>query len=225
MLTWKLILTAALTASLTGSAAILEQWKFEGDDPQTGVNGLSINKWTGSAPNQVISPKVLRYATPGNTNAVDLGGIDTSTVGKLVLTVMAKDIFIGTDGSNKDNITFQLLTDGGPLEVELNVYNNGMLTADIEQGLGSEGDLDVDLLRPNKHREASPLVMVATWDFSEKSMAFSVKGSANGSASAKAPNLAKVKTLNRFRVKGGKMEYGSFLDLYSVTIETVPSNP
>jgi hypothetical protein len=218
----KFIVIAALTASLTGSATIVEQWKFEGDQPEKGVNGRIIPQWANQPPNKVISPKVLRYATPGKTDGGHLGGIDTSTISKLVLTIMAKDIFIGNEGDSKDKIAFELVAKGGALVVELNVYKNGMLTADIEQGTKSEGDLDLNLLPAKLHHSASPLVMVATWDFVEKSMSFSVMGSATGSISAEAPNLANVSKIWSLRVRGGEMKHGSYIDLYSVTVETIP---
>jgi hypothetical protein len=138
---------------------------------------------------------------------------------------MAKDIFIGNEGDSKDTIAFEFIAKGGALVVELNVNNDGTLTADIEQGTKSEGDLDLNLLPANLHHSASPLLMVATWDFIEKSMSFSVKGSATGSISAEAPNLANVSKIWRLRMRAGELKHGSYIDLYAVTVETVPMNP
>jgi hypothetical protein len=56
-----------------------------------------------------------------------LGGIDTSTISKLVLTIMAKDVFIGNEGDSKDTIAFELIAKGRALVVELNVNKNGTL--------------------------------------------------------------------------------------------------
>lgn len=213
-------LISVLISAFSVSAEIIEQWKFEGPNPEKGVNGLTINTWSASSPNNLMSPKILRYGSPGKSNSVQLGKISTSGISKLVMTIMAKDIFLGTDGNTTDQIIFQIGTNAGNLELEFNVYKNSDLTIDLEQGTGSDEDLDVTLLKKAQHLAPSPLVMVATWDFIEGSMSFESKGASGVRGTSKAANLKKIKTLNSFRINGGKMTHGTFIDLYSVTIET-----
>ena len=57
-----LAITTALLSASGVLAAVVEQWTFDGSNPQTGINGTIISTWTTNAPNSVPSAGVLRYA-------------------------------------------------------------------------------------------------------------------------------------------------------------------
>jgi hypothetical protein len=48
------------------SADIFEQWTFDTANPETGINGTTIDNWSPDLPDNSISNGVLTYATPGN---------------------------------------------------------------------------------------------------------------------------------------------------------------
>ena len=225
------ILAAVLLAAIDASADVVEQWTFDGVNPETGVNGLTNNKWTTASPNSVPSASILRYATPGNATTANFASpIDVSSIGQLILTADVSDFLIGTDpiSSAKDQVIFQIGTDAGNLELELNVFNNNSFSPDLEQGTGSTGDLDIDDVLDFDDWVGSevPLVMTSTWDFTNQTMSFETTGAVEVSASGPAPNLSNITSVNSFRTQGGPMDWGSFLDLNTVEIRTVPvSNP
>jgi hypothetical protein len=207
------------------SPNLVEGWNFTGSNPESGANGGSIDVWTSASPNSQLSDGRLRYATSGDSNTLVLGNLNTADFAQLRLAIELDDIRIGTDGAGKDQVTFRFQTDAGALELELNAYTNSQLTIDMEQGTGNTGDLDVDLLNQDNYAGAEiPLVLVCIWDFSTNTMFFEASGAINASASIAADNLAQVNTIQSFQVRGGGMQYGTYLDLHSVDIAATVLN-
>ena len=212
------------------SGTLVEQWTFDGATPETGVNGTTHDKWTTASPNSVPSAGILRYATPGNGTAANFAtAVDTSTIDKFIMTIDVVDLRLGLDPANssvRSDPVFQVFTDGGSLELELNNFNNNQFSPDLEQGTGSTNDLDIAAFLDwdDFTDGAGPLTMVATWDFGDQSMSLDYSGSFTGSAttaSGGAANLANVTSITGFRVRGDDLGSGTFMDLDTVTFETV----
>jgi hypothetical protein len=212
-------------------SVLLEEWTFDGTNPETGTNGLTIDTWTTTSPNSVPSAGILRFATSGNATFASLGGIDPSTIAKLTMTINVSDFLIGvgTDGSGvpnstgSDTVAFQIGTDAGSLELEWNAFQtSGQFAPDLEQGTGNTDDLDVTIMEWTEQSAVSPLELVATWDFVNNEMSLAWSGTKTGSQTVAAANLANITSIDSFRVRGGNMTFGTFLDLDSVTIETTP---
>ena len=207
------------------SPNLVEGWNFTGSNPESGANGGSIDVWTTASPNSQLSDGRLRYATSGDSNTLNLNNLNTANFAQLRLAIKLDDIRIGTDGTGKDQVTFVFQTDAGALKLELNAYTNNQLTIDMEQGTGNAGDLDVDLLDQDNYAGAKiPLVLVCIWDFSTNTMFFEASGAIHASASIAADNLAQVNTIQSFQVRGGGMQYGTYLDLLSVDIAATVLN-
>jgi len=209
-----------LTA-LGASAAVVEQWTFEGATPNIGTNGMDQDQWTTTAPNSVPSAGVLRYATDGNGNSEPMAGgaIDPSTIDAVVLTIDLTDMNIG------NQVVFQFGQTGGAgnMEVEFNTFANNQFTLDVEGGgttLSPAAILDQD-----DFAGAIPLSVEVTWDFANNLMSYDVTGSATDSQSI-AADLSGITSINNFRPRGGTMQAdGTYLDLDTITIETVIPEP
>jgi hypothetical protein len=207
------------------SPNLVEEWNFTGSNPESGANGGTLDVWTNASPNSQLSDGLLRYATSGNSNTLNLNNLNTANFAQLRLAIELDDIRIGTDGTGNGQVTFVFQTDAGDLKLELNAYTNNQLTIDMEQGTGNAGDLDVDLLDQDNYAGAKiPLVLVCIWDFSTNTMFFEASGAIHASASIAAENLGKINTINNFQVRGGGMQHGTYLDLLSVDIAATVLN-
>ena len=122
------------------SGTLVEQWTFDGANPETGVNGATHDKWTTASPNSVPSTGVLRYATPGNgMDASFATAVDTSTIDKFIMTIDVADLRLGLDPANssvRSDPVFQVNTDAGNFNLELNSFDNNTFVPDLEQGTG-----------------------------------------------------------------------------------------
>jgi hypothetical protein len=93
--------------AVQAQSTIVEQWTFDGANPETGVNGGTISTWTTAAPNTVPSAGVLGYSTPGNAPSSTFSTpIDTSVVPAVSLTISLTDMVLG------DQVVFQFGEDG-----------------------------------------------------------------------------------------------------------------
>jgi hypothetical protein len=184
---------------------------------QTSINGMTQDKWTTAAPNSVPSAGVLRYATDGNGNSALMAGgpIDTSTIASLTLTIDLTDMNIG------NQVVFQFGQTGGAgtMEVEFNVFANNEFSLDVE---GNGFTLDpAPILDQDNFPGAIPLVVAVNWDFANNLMSYNVTGSATDSQSI-AADLSAITSINNFRPRGGTMVAdGTYLDLDTITIETI----
>ena len=215
------LLTATFSlflASVASAQLIIEQWTFDSLNPQIGINGMDINKWTTAGPNSVPSAGVLRYATDGNSDSAPMAGgaIATSTISSLTLTVDLTDMNIA------NQVVFQFGTTGGTgaMEVEFNTFGNSDFSLDVE---GNGITLDPgSILRQDNFPGAIPLVVAVTWDFANSLMSYNVTGSATDSQSI-AADLSAITSIDSFRVRGNTMQAdGTYLDLDTVTIQTIP---
>ncbi|MBG7611625.1 hypothetical protein IU405_05115, partial [Polaribacter sp. BAL334] len=207
---------AALFCYTTQAQTTVEQWTFDGANPETGINGMTQNQWTTTAPNSVPSAGVLRYATDGNGNSAALAGgsISTSAISSLTLTIELTDMNIGSQ------VAFQFGEDGtGNMEVEFNTFATNEFSLDVE-GNGIELS-PAAILDQDDFAGAIPLVVAVTWDFENNEMRYTVTGSATDSQSISA-DLSGITSITDFRPRGGAMAAnGTYLDFATITIETV----
>jgi hypothetical protein len=219
--------SAALLAA-SAHAGIVEQWTFDGDTPETGVNGVSHDTWTTASPNSVPSPGILRYATGGNGSTSDftITAVGGPGATELIMTIELADFRLGYDagGTIRTDPVFQISTDGGALELELNSFSSGGFSPDLEQGSGSTDDLDAPVIFDwdDITGGVGPMTFVATWDFADQSMSLDWSGAYSGSASGAAANLANVTEITGFRVRGDDLGADTYMDLDTVTIKVIP---
>lgn len=224
----KLLLLTGSAFAIAGAASaqistIVEQWTFDGASPQTGINGTTVDTWDPALPgNSVPSAGVLRYATSGNGSGGVPSTIDVASTDQLILTIDLADFYIGTDGSSTDQVVFQFIEDGAAnIELELNVFNSGSFSIDME-GFGATLDpVVVAGLASQTATGNGATLIVATWDFAVGSMSFEVSGAGTQTESLTGLSDPTLTQITGFRPRGGNMAYGTFLDLNTITIETV----
>jgi hypothetical protein len=223
----KLLLLTGSAFAFAGAASaqistIVEQWTFDGANPETGINGTTVSTWTTTAPNSVPSAGVLRYATSGNGSGGVPSTIDVASIDQLILTIDLANFYIGTDGTDTDQVVFQFIEDGAAnIELELNVFTSGSFSIDME-GFGATLSPDVvpGLASQTATGNGATLI-VATWDFAVGSMSFEVSGAGTQTESLTGLSDPTLTQITGFRPRGGNMAHGTFLDLDTVTIETV----
>lgn len=217
------LLTATFSlflASVASAQTIINEWTFDSATTQTGINGMVQNNWTTAAPNSVPSAGVLRYATDGNGNSSPFASaIDTSTISSLTLTV---DL---TDMNLANQVAFQF---GGSVGSKLMVaeFNNvnGAFSLDM---MGGETDWSSSgtIFDQNTTTDPTPFTVALTWDFENNLMSYSVSGTATKSDFS-AADLSTLTSITNFRPRGGSMgDNGTYLDLNTVTIETIAIIP
>ena len=112
-------MTAALLSASNALTAVVEQWTFDGSNPETGINGTIISVWTTNTPNSVPSAGVLRYADTTDSdwaNSQLLPDIDTSAIKKMIWTIQLADLHVSAGSSFR----FSTLTSaGGDVRPEL----------------------------------------------------------------------------------------------------------
>ncbi len=225
------IMLAITTALLSASgvlAAVVEQWGFSGDNPETGINGTSVSTWTTNAPNSVPSAGVLHYATGGQSAWKALPNVDTSTIGILTLTVQVSDMYVAPT----EAVRFFLNSGNGAtghLESKLTSWSNGKFAPDILVGGTKKLDANTDISFASPSTGlGSALTMVTTWDFVNDTVSYDLSGpgaaglgTTNWTAAAGVDLSAVVGTINAIQLKTSST-FTSWLDLDTVTIETLP---
>jgi hypothetical protein len=220
------IMLAMATALLSISgvlAAAVEQWTFDGANPESGINGTIISTWTTSAPNSVPSAGVLRYANTTDSNWGDaqlLPDIDTSTAATMTWTIQLADLHV----SAGSNFRFSTLTSaGGDVRPELELTSWGAgpdytFSPDMEYN-GSTDDLGGSDIGLTGSQLGGPLTIVATWNFINNTMTLAVGDNDPVSITPTANMAATIGTITGFRMYPRSIVAGDYLDLDSVTIE------
>lgn len=223
----KLLLLAGTAFAFASAASaqmssVVEQWTFDGANPETGINGTTVSTWTTAAPNTVPSAGVLRYATGGNGSGGLPSTIDVASIDQLILSIDLADFYVGTDGSSNDQVVFQFSEDGAAnIELELNVFTDGNFSIDMEGFGATLSPVAVPGLAPQAATGNGATLIVATWDFAVGSMSFEVSGAGTQTESLTGLSDSTLTQITGFRPRGGNMAQGTFLDLDTVTIETV----
>ena len=214
------LLTATFSlflASVASAQLIIEEWTFNGPNPQIGINGMTQNNCTTAAPNSVPSAGVLRYATDGNGNSSPFASaIDTSTISSLTLTVDLTDMNL----ANQVSFQFGGTTGSKIMVAEFNNFN-GEFSLDM---MGGETDWSSSgtIFDQNTTADPTPFTVALTWDFANSLMSYSVSGTATKFDSS-AADLSTLTSITNFRPRGGAMgTNGTYLDLNTVTIQTIP---
>jgi hypothetical protein len=211
---------------VTPQPNLIDQWTFDGPNPETGINGTIISTWTTNAPNSVPSAGVLRYANTTDSNWGNgqlLPDIDTSAIDKMIWTIELADLRVST-GSN---FRFTGLILSGEVRPELELTAWGMsapytFSPDMEYNTNTDY-LDAASgisLNATNGTLGGPLTIVATWDFVNNTMTLDM-GGGNVSSNTPAANMAaSIGTVTGFRMYPRTIAAGDYLDLDSVTIET-----
>jgi hypothetical protein len=204
---------------------VVEQWDFSGANPETGMNGTTVSTWTTASPNSVPSAGVLRYA---DTMDSDWGGaqllpdIDTSAIDQMIWTIQLADLNV----SAGSNFRFSTLTSGGGdvrPELELTSWGSDpdyTFSPDMEYNGGTD-ELGGSHISLTGNQLGGPLTIVATWDFASNTMTLQVGDNAPVSITPAANMAATIGTITGFRMYPDSIAAGDYLDLDSVTIETV----
>jgi hypothetical protein len=222
-------LAGLMAFSMSASAQIIEQWTFDGANPETGINGTIISTWTTSAPNSVPSAGVLRYAATSNDdsnwgNSQLLPDIDTSTIATMTWTIQLADAKV----SASSNFRFTGLVESGGTEPELELTAWGAsapytFSPDMEYNGNTDvtwgSDANVSQAGPGGTL-GGPLTIVATWDFVNNTMNMQVGSNNPMSITASANMATSIGTVTGFRMYPRTIAAGDYLDLDSVTIET-----
>ncbi len=219
-----LAITTALLSASGVLAAVVEQWSFDGSNPETGINGTIISTWTTNAPNSVPSAGVLRYAdstTSNFGNSQSLPDIDTSTIATMTWTIQLADLKV----SAGSHFRFTTITSGaGVPEIELTAFGTGPSTFSPDMEYNANTDkLDaasgISLSGPGGTL-GGPLTIVATWDFVNNTMTLDM-GGGNVSTITPAANMAaSIGTITGFQMRSQSFVAGDYLDMDSFTIET-----
>jgi len=204
---------------------VVEQWDFSGANPETGDNGTAISAWTTASPNSVPSAGVLRYADTTDSdwaNSQLLPDIDTSAIDKMIWTIKLADLKV-SDGSV---FRFTTLTSaGGDVRPELELTSWGAgpdytFSPDMEYN-GNTDALGGSNIALTGSQLGGPLTIVATWDFVDNTMTLQVGDNAPVSITPTANMADTIGTITGFRMYPRNIVAGDYLDLDSVTIETV----
>jgi hypothetical protein len=221
------IMLAITTALLSVSgvlAAVVEQWTFDGSNPETGINGTIISTWTTNAPNSVPSAGVLRYADTTDSdwgNSQLLPDIDTSAIAAMTWTIQLADLKVSAGSTFR----FSTVTSaGGDVRPELELTSWGAgpdytFSPDMEYNGGID-DLGGSNIGLTGSQLGGPLTIVATWDFVNNTMTLKVGDNAPVSITPAANMADTIGTITGFRMYPRTIVAGDYLDLHSVTIET-----
>jgi hypothetical protein len=225
-----LIAGSALAFASLASAAIVEQWNFEGANPETGINGSIASTWTTASPNSVPSAGVLKYATGGQAQWKALPNVDTSTIGTLTLTVEVTDMYIapteavrfffhsnqGATGHLESKLTsWSDTTSSGQFAPDILVGGNKLLDANTA----------ISFAAPSTQL-GSALTMVTTWDFVNDTVSYDLSGlgaagleTTSWTADAGIDLSATVGTVVAIQMKTSST-FTSWMNLDTVTLET-----
>jgi hypothetical protein len=199
------------------SADIFEQWTFDTANPETGINGTTIDNWSPDLPDNSISNGVLTYATPGNATMGQFASpIVIDDISQLILTIVLEDFYIASG----EQVIFQFSDDlpGGNIEIELNNNFGGVFSVDME---GFNETLDPDGYSAlNDSTGNGPLTIVAIWDFAEGSMTYTLSGAVNDTQTLTGLTNDGT-TIAAFRTRGGPFSGNAYVAMDTVTIETV----
>jgi hypothetical protein len=221
-------LAGLMAFSMSASAQIIEQWTFDGANPETGINGTSVPTWTTASPNSAPSAGVLRYETTGSSGLQQsLPDIDTTAINQLVVTYDMRDLYV--DAS--DAFRLKLVEFGGNLlEIRLGSFSTGQFYSDIYLGGARvlRAGTSVNFTSGYPSGLGDALTIAATFDFANDTLSLdfsgagtagwgttSWSGSAGTDLSAFIPTITGVQTDTI-----GGTGWATWIEFDTVTIET-----
>ncbi len=219
----------ALAFAGTASASLLDEWTFtSGPVHKSDIQAKLMANWNpGLADTSIPSAGLLRDSTGGNSKGAWYGdnlGL-SGAIDTLTLTVAIADI----NHTDRD-YWFEFLGEvGGNTRLDIDAWN-GQISIDV-WGAGSELD-DKPIFKTADYDGAISVKVVATWDFANNTLSYTVTGDGEGysgkggSAFSKtksmSADLSGITNIKSMRVRGGTVGAGESIDLDSVTIETTP---
>ena len=217
----------ALAFAGAASATVFDEWTFTSDPvDKSDIQGKFMANWNPAlADTSVPSEGLLRDATGGNSKGAWYGdnlGL-SGAIGSLTLTVVIADI----NHADRD-YWFEFLGEvGGNTRLDIDAWN-GQVHIDV-WGAGTELD-GKPIFKTADYDGAISVKVVATWDFANNTLSYTVTGDGEGysgkggSAFSKtksmSADLSGITNIKSMRVRGGTVGAGESIDLDSVTIET-----
>lgn len=230
----------ALAFAGTASASLLDEWTFTSGTPQVSdIQGKTMGNWDPAlAGTSVPSAGLLRDATAGNSTGAFYGdnlGV-SSPFEVLTLTVAIADInfterfywfeFLGTLGGNMRGEINALAEGGG--KIFFDVEGGGTALKDVAVDYGPVFDVA-------EYTGAISMQVAFTWDFKNGTLSYTVSGDGVGytgegsstfsDTKTVAADLSGITNIRNWRVRGGTVVAGDYIDLDTVTVETFANAP
>lgn len=217
----------ALALAGTASASLLDEWTFtSGPVHKSDIQAKLMANWDpGLADTSIPSAGLLRDSTGGNSKGAWYGdnlGLP-GVIGSLTLTVVIADI----NHTDRD-YWFEFLGEvGGNTRLDIDAWN-GQIHIDV-WGAGSELG-GKPIFKTADYDGAISVKVVATWDFVNNKLSYTVSGNGEGysgkgssafsETKSMSADLSGITNVKQFRVRGGVVSTGEYIDLDLVTIET-----
>ncbi len=210
----------AMGASAATTTNLIDQWTFTSATPWVSdIQGKTMGNWDTNTFTTTTVPAagLLRDATGGNSAGAYWGGIPSSD--SLTLTVDIADIH-----HDQRDYWFEFLgTVGGNTRLDIDAYN-GSISIDV-WGAGTELSGPA-IFNTNDYTGAISMQVTATWDFANSNLSYTVTGSGVGGPSfsdtqSMAADLSGIVSITQIRARGNTVGAGEYIDLDTVTIETM----
>jgi hypothetical protein len=221
----------AVLSALGASGITIDQWTFTSGTPQVSdIQGKTMGNWDPAlAGTSVPSAGLLRDATGGNSAGAYWGETATrNAVGGGLDSVTVTVDFADWNHAQRD-VEFEFLgpnVGAGLMRVQLNSFN-GAFSIDVE-GNGNDWSDAAPIFNTDDYTGAIAFRVAATWDFLNNTMSYTVSGdgagytgdgsSAFSDTQSVSADLSGTTGFASFRVRGGVVGAGEYMDLDTVTV-------